>query len=519
MTTASIRRALSPAVVVRAVFAVVVAMLFVEVARWIAVPVFLDNTEIYLGYGVRSLATEGVLYRDLSRLPLVVHVYQPLAYLPGALLLHVPALGDLGLLPTARLPNLPFLAVMLAALCAVARRLSGSREVALLAAVAAVYLHAAFFPEILRVRPENGAMACTLVALLLALARPRGWEIGAAFAIAIANFFKPTFVALPAAVFLRLLVERDPRRALLFAATCAGTFAAMATAAWAAFGPDYLVQTLRFSAANPDLPLWKAPVLLLVWARLFGPALALLAVGCVAIVRRDGATGFLPLYLLLAIATAVPALAKTGADIHYLLELSFVALFCFVASLPERGRVALAAALCAVAVGYHGLRTGTVAVRFCAHRHAGYLACDYTSPLPVVPAAAREAAVADPASVVLDEVLAFETGKVVALDWTLLDLLVRGGFVDPRPLLDLLRAPTTTRIVFPRRTTPLLEELHAGALRDGMREVDGSDGRVLERPDAPPTGPLSSSSGAASAPIAAAGLPVANRIPKQPPLL
>lgn len=509
----AIRRRTSPAIL--AAFAIVVAMLFVEVARWVRVPVFLDNTEIYLGFGSRSLADDGVLYRDLSRLPLVVHVYQPLAYLPSATMLKISGVTGADWLPVARLPNLPVLALTLGVLLAIARRLSRSTEAALLATTAVIYLHAAFFPEILRIRPENGAMLFTLAALLLALARPRGWEVWAGLAVAAANFFKPTFVALPAAIVLRLLLEKDLRGASTFAAVCAAAFASMAAAAAATFGADYVTQTMRLSAANPDLPLWKAPVLLLVWLRLFGPAFALLAVGALAHVRREGATAFLPLYLVLCSVLSVLGLTKTGADIHYLIELSFVVLFCFLAGLPDRGRLRLLAALCILAVGYQWHRTGTPAVRFCAHRHAGYLACDYTSPLPAAPAAARDVAFRDPHAVVLDEVLAFESGKVTALDWTLLDLLVRAGALDPAPLVEALRAPSTTRIVFPRRATAFLEDLYQGALREGFRPAEGTDGRVLERVDAPPLPPLGSGPADRSIQRAFA----AERIPKRPSFL
>ncbi len=479
MTDTTTRRLASTLLAVTCL--VLVAMLSVEVLRWIRAAVFLDNTEIYIAFGIRSLARDGVLYRDLSTLPLVVQMYQPLAYLPSAALLHVAWIADLGLLTAARLWNLPILLATLALLHRIVRHLTTSRDGANLAVIVAVALHSVFFPEIIRLRPDNGGVLFTLLGLLLALERPRHWWAWAAIAIAVANFFKPTFVALPAAIFLHLVAQGDHRPAVRFASACAGVFAVLAGAAMLAFGPEYVRQTMRLSAANPDLPLWKAPVLLLMWIRLFGPALLPIAAGVAVLTRRDGVRSLPAIYLAASIATATFGLTKTGADIHYLIETSFAFLIAFAAALPRPRGIPVLIAACALAVAWPMLRTGRNVWDICAHRHDSRIGCDYTSPLPPVPALARETASQGTEVIVLDEVLAFETDKILALDWTLLDLLVRSGKLSAAPLFALIDSPARTAIVFPRLSNALLEDLYEAALRSGYRPTPDGGDRVLRR--------------------------------------
>jgi hypothetical protein len=169
----------------------------------------------------------GHLYPDINQPPYYPTHYGPLAYvllsIPYRLAVHHSYSPDRAL----RLAVLSFFLGSLALVFLIARRLTGSIKLALLASLfAASGAELRYLPIL--IRPDMLALSFALLGIWLCLGPARRWQLGlAALCAGAAILCKQSYVAMPTAVFLWLLFERRFLMTLGWAMGVGGTVLAI----------------------------------------------------------------------------------------------------------------------------------------------------------------------------------------------------------------------------------------------------------------------------------------------------
>jgi Dolichyl-phosphate-mannose-protein mannosyltransferase len=257
------------------------------------------------------------LYQNFHRFPHLITPYPPLQ--PAGVGLASRLLG-LSILETIGLARCLTLAASLAAtllIWLVARRLGAGRLSAL--AGASMFLPLPFLDEWgFAARPDVPAVALSLLAMLLLIARPKQPWLAAAIAV-VALFTKQTAVALPVAATLWLLFSRRWQAAAIFVGTGVGLTAAAVALLEVATERHYILNTVLAHLNTPKNGFDLA-------VRDFVPYLqdAWLPIGLtVAAVLLPGVRGqaALPiLYVGTSAGLALYSLRNTGGDVNYLIE-------------------------------------------------------------------------------------------------------------------------------------------------------------------------------------------------------
>jgi hypothetical protein len=257
----------------------------------------------------------GVTYRDFSTPPYTATIYGPLLYRALALSYHVVGTDNPFLGP--RLVVLfAFIGCVLAA-GVLAERLQRTTRAAFIGAGLAC-TPAALSDWILQVRGDLPAVFCGLLALLLVVSGQRAALVGAGALVALAPLFKSSYVAVPVAIVVWLLLRRRGVDAIVFGASVLAV-AIGGLLTFIVLEPEMLTN-LR---ALPVLPEYRGAVHL-IWEVAREPVVWLAAVAVV--VRRHDSSTF-QLLALAAVASGAVAVATSiqiGANINYYFELMFL---------------------------------------------------------------------------------------------------------------------------------------------------------------------------------------------------
>jgi hypothetical protein len=264
------------------------------------------------------------LYQDFHQFPHLIGPYPPVQPVVSGLVSR--ALG-LSVLETVGLTrSLTLLSGIVAALLIVlAARQLGAGWLATVGG-AGLFLPLPFLDEWgFSVRPDLPALALSLLALVLLLARPeRAWL--AAGVAALAFFTKQTAIALPVAALGWLLLTRQWRGLLVFGGCWAGLLGGGILLLELLTGRTYLLNTFLAHFYTPKNSLEFAsrdivPLFTDAW-----PALGLAVGGAaLALLTRDRRALLPLLYLAVSGTLTLVTLSNTGSDMNYLIEPSAAA--------------------------------------------------------------------------------------------------------------------------------------------------------------------------------------------------
>jgi hypothetical protein len=281
-------------------------------------PYQIDYGEGLLLEGALSLRQGRPLYPAVSQLPVVLHVYGPLAYAATAATLRSSRVS----FTSGRLLILVCALTVSALLASLLRRWTGSLRIALAFALILLTIPAfRFWTYLLRADLIGIALSVSGLALFALKRRYKYWSI---LFFAAALFCKYSLLAAPLAVFLYLLVTRQfkdaARFATLLALTCGTAFAVFQVSTGGGFAfhmfsthPDPYSLTQVFALSG------------LVW--LSAPVVAGLALFHVLRKIRSGEPDISAIYFLTASITSLTA-GKQGSTTNHFLEWMVAACLC-----------------------------------------------------------------------------------------------------------------------------------------------------------------------------------------------
>lgn len=441
-------------------------------------------TENHIVDGIRAVAERRPLYPRIDGLPWVVHVYQPLTYLPAGFAGRWLGLDFDGLLVAGRILSFVSALALLALLAWYGTRETGRRWAGGIILLLLLFYHSAALPDFFRNRPETPAILLSLVGWILVQTRPRGWAFLAGVAFVGAIGLKPTFLAAPVACGLQFLLERDFKSLVRLTLTAVLLSGAFAASAWWLLGAGYFQHTVLAMASNPLDPVagcrFFYPILVERHWGLLLPA-ALLSVCWLA---REGRDRPLRIYLLVCLAWTSIAHGKSGADLNYHSELS-VLMILAVGMAFGRMRVgglawSASLAILAAAIWLPLMRLGpgwnTVDDRRIDPRPHAFAVAARSS---AVDYAARYQPDRDSA-LVLDNEIAARLGDPVLLDWYAIKIYCQTDFFDFDKLLAAVRDHRYRLLVLkPGSEDRYNNALMRAAIQAGYR-VRTQDSQVVE---------------------------------------
>ena len=281
-------------------------------------PYQIDYGEGLMLEGALSLKQGRPLYPAPSGIPVVIHVYGPLAY---AVTATTQRLGHVSFTPGRVLILLCALTVS-AFIASLLRRWIGSLRIALAFGLILLTLPAfRFWTYLLRADLIGIAISVSGLALFVLKPRSKHWSV---LFFAAALFCKYSLLAAPLAVFLHLLVTRQLRDAARFAVllglVCVAAFAALQIKTGGEFA-------FHMFSTHPDpysLAQFAA-LTALVW--LSAPVVTSLALFHVLRKLRSGAPDIPALYFITAFITSLTA-GKLGSTTNHFLEWMVAACLC-----------------------------------------------------------------------------------------------------------------------------------------------------------------------------------------------
>lgn len=289
-------------------------------AAHLTLPGETTGPETYILDGTRRVATGEALYPPLGELPYVVHVYNPLTYLPAGLAGRWAGLDLVGMRLVGRLVSYGSLVVLALLLFLWIRERTGDWRSGALAALGLFYFQWPILSDFFRYRPETPALLFTLVGVGLFLRGDRRATVAAAVAFFLGFCFKQPFVSAPAAAAVYLVLLRDWRRLAAFTVTMAALLAGFYLVGFLATGPNHFDNTvvaMARSSVDPVAGLRAYGLRIAGWFP-FLVAATVLAAGLLA---GMGRYRFLVVYLGVCGLWTLYAAGKFGASFNYYAEL------------------------------------------------------------------------------------------------------------------------------------------------------------------------------------------------------
>lgn len=453
------------------------------------------RTELSVLEGIQAVARGQDLYPPFEGLPYVVRIYNPLTYLPAALIGLGRADDFEHLLVLSRI--LPFISMLaLLVIVGVHLRLSSPTGqtwptslrwgLPILSVILICVFHSSTLTDFFRNRPEMPALSLSLAAWFVIQRRTSSLNPYLAGALAVAAIgFKQSYISAPVAIALQLLLSRQHRDLLRFVVTLVVLGGGMMLASYLLLGRGYFAHTFFAMASNPIMPLERSAFFYSILAiDHWGVLLPAAIVSVAWLVYKRQEQGLL-LYLAVCLLWTSFSHGKLGADINYHGELSVLMVIAVVVGIArmteEKPRMALVPiALLSIFLGYKAVRYGYGHNRVCFNRIAPTPNCERERPpFGEIAKYQRQFMKIKGDLLVLQDELAVRLGEVVTLDWYMVDLLLKSGFFEIDPLLDVVRERRKATIVLPRRlSNQWLVLLYRTAAARGYR-VSYADGKII----------------------------------------
>jgi hypothetical protein len=215
------------------------------------------RTEAFILNGIQDAALSKPLYPPFGQMPYLIRVYNPLTYLPAALIGKALRLDVVGMLLAGRLISFISSLTLAALLFVWLRKYAGDWKAGLLAAVGLWFYHDMTLSEFFRLRPESPALLFTFAGVAVFLSQHRHRLFIAAGLFFVAFLFKQWFIAAPISAALFLLLSKEYKNALRFASMMAGLLAVFFFAMYALTGANYFYDAMVALAVNEMHPIAK----------------------------------------------------------------------------------------------------------------------------------------------------------------------------------------------------------------------------------------------------------------------
>lgn len=406
----------------------------------------------------------------------IVHVYNPLSYLPAGILGRLFHLNMEDILLTGRLLSYFSTLLLAGVLAAWVRHTSGNWKYGLLVGLGIFFFQPFTATDFFRFRPEPLALLFTFLGVVVYLSAIRRKILIAALLLFTAFLFKQPFIAAPFAILIHLLVEKDIKSSALFCATMGGLLVLY-------FGIGYVATDGRFfentftAMMNNKISVIKnfTTYLPIFFDRSYALILAP-PIAALALLRRWPKHRFLLIYLFVCTGWTFITAGKTGAGDNYFSELSILSLICIAITLAEyktrqpllvTGLLILLSSQVVTDWVREGVFTPTLKI---------HLENNGAKITPYVKRYCGDAK----GTLILHEKLAVHCGDPVGLDWYLMDLLANKGQIDLAPLLAKVAQGKYRRIIFDQQPHSQLEVKIFERVRNGPYRRAYSDQVVSE---------------------------------------
>jgi hypothetical protein len=444
-------------------------------------PFATNRTESFILNGALRFAQGQNIYLGLNNPYYIVHVYNPLCYLPAGFLGRLFDLSTENILLSGRLMSYLSTLFLAAALSYWVRLKTGQWKYGLLVGVGIYFFQAFAATDFFRFRPEPPALLFTFVGVLVYLSEFRHRILFTSGLLFIAFLFKQPFIAAPIAVLIHLLVTKNYRSAVLFCA-------AMGTLLLGYFGIGYFATDGRFfqntilaMAGNDINPLKNFTVYVPIFFQR-SYALVLLPLLVVpAFIRLWPKYRFLVIYLLTCAGWTFLTAGKSGASDNYFSEFTILSLICTALVLAEYrfkqpvlviGLLMLLSTQVIADWSKEGLFTPTIKVRYeNSGAEIGPYIRRYCQP---------GGNTTTEHTLMLPEKIAVHCGNPNGLDWYLMDLLADRQQIDLSPLFAKVANGEFQRIVFDQQPRSRLEVRIFGLVKNGPYRRAYSDNVVSE---------------------------------------
>lgn len=439
-------------------------------------PYATTRIESFVLNGATRFAQGLPIYLGLKSDHYIVHVYNPLTYLPAGMLGRLFHLNMEQILLTGRLLSYFSTLLLAGVLASWVRYTTGHWRYGLFIGLGIFFFQPFTATDFFRFRPEPLALLFTFLGVLVYLSATRRKILISALLLFIAFLFKQPFIAAPAAILIHLLIEKDYRSSAQFCATMGGLLLLYFGIGYGATEGRFFQNTFTAMANNSISPLTNFKIYLPLYfersyALLLAPPIAALA-----LLRRWPKYRFLIIYLFVCAGWTFITAGKTGASDNYFSELSILSLVCIALTLAEyktRQPLIVTALLLllssqVITDGVHeGVFTPTLKVRL---ENGGASIAPYV----------KRYCGATKGTLILHEKLAVHCGDPVGLDWYLMDLLANKGQIDLAPLFSKVAQGKYRRIIFDQQPRSQLEMKIFERVRNGPYRRAYSDQVVSE---------------------------------------
>ena len=439
-------------------------------------PYSTTRIESFILNGATRFAQGEPIYLGLNSDQYIVHVYNPLSYLPAGFLGRLFHLNMEQILLTGRLLSY-FSTLLLAGVLAVwVRYTSGNWKYGLLVGLGIFFFQPFTATDFFRFRPEPLALLFTFLGVVVYLSEIRNKIIISALLLFTAFLFKQPFIAAPFAILIHLLIEKDVKSSALFCATMGGLLLLYFGIGYVATEGRFFQNTFTAMANNSISPLTNLKIYLPLYfersyALLLAPPIAALA-----LLRRWPKNRFLIIYLFVCAGWTFISAGKTGASDNYFSELSILSLICIAFALAQyntrqpllvTGLLILLSSQVITDWVREGVFTPTLKIRL---ENGGASIAPYV----------KRYCGDTKGTLILHEKLAVHCGDPVGLDWYLLDLLANKGQIDLAPLFSKVAQGKYHRIIFDQQPHSQLEVKIFERVRNGPYRRVYSDQVVSE---------------------------------------
>jgi hypothetical protein len=443
----------------------------------LTIPYATSRIEAFVLNGAQRFASGEAIYLGLDAHPYIIHVYNPLTYLPAGFLGRLFGLDINGVLLSGRLVSYLATLLLAASLALWLRRSTGRWRYGLLVGVGIFFYQTFAATDFFRLRPEEPALLFTFLGVLAFLSGQRYRLAISAGLLFIAFLFKQPFISAPVAVCLYLLLTKEFRAAAVFVAIMGGLLLVFyAGGYWLTQGrlPQNTLEAMANNVITPfeSLALY-API---VWHRAYG-LVAATPVALWVLLRLWPKHRFWLIYFGVCLLWTFITAGKQGASDNYFSELTILSLVMVALTLAEREttRPALAGVFLLAALSSQVLADGV---------RDGFL----SPPLKIQ----FEDKVADLSpymtryrslpgdNLILHEKIAVEAGNPVGLDWYLLDILSQQGRIDLTPIFTKIARGEYAHVVFNQRPLCQLEVRLFEATKNGPYRRTYADQVVSE---------------------------------------
>jgi hypothetical protein len=442
----------------------------------LAYPYATTRIESFILNGASRFAQGQAIYLGLNADHYIVHVYNPLSYLPIGALGRLFQLNTEEILLAGRLLSYGSTLLLSAVLAFWTRHTTGNWKYGLLVGLGIFFFQQFAATDFFRFRPEPGALLFTFLGVLTYLSNIRQKILWSALLLFIAFLFKQPFIAAPIALAIHLLVAKNYRSAFLFCACMGGLLLLYFGLTYLATDGRFFQNTITAMGSNKISALKNLKIYLPIFFERSYALILAPPVAALALLRLWPKYSFLLIYLLVCAAWTFITAGKTGASDNYFSELTILSLIVIALTLTEFKTkqpliVTILLLLLSSQVITDLVREGVFTPTLKVH-----LENNGAEISPYV----RRYCPSNQSTLILHEKLAVHCGNPVGLDWFLMDLLADKQLIDLSPLFSGVTQGKYQRIIFNQQPLSQLEVKIFTLAKNGPYQRAYSDKVVSE---------------------------------------